>query len=109
MKSSTWFKTCLATASALALAFTLSAADSPAKDSKEKAAKAKPYPLKTCIVSDEKLDADPSMKSVAFNHEGQEIKLCCKSCMKDFKKDPAKYVKKLNAAANKDDKAKKKA
>lgn len=104
MKTTSLMKTCLATVSALALAFSLNAADAPAKD-----AKPKPYTLKTCIVSDEKLDADPSMKSVAFTHEGQEIKLCCKSCMKDFKKDPTKYVKKLNAAANKDDKGKKKA
>jgi len=66
---------------------------------------AKPYPLKTCIVSDEKLDADPAMKSYSFVHEGQEIKLCCKSCLKDFKKEPAKYLKKLDKSA--DDKAKK--
>jgi len=66
---------------------------------------AKPYPLKTCIVTDEKLDADPAMKSYAFVHEGQEIKLCCKSCLKDFKKEPAKYLKKLEKPA--DDKAKK--
>jgi len=58
---------------------------------KEKAAK--PYPLKTCLVSDEKLGemGDPYV----FTHEGQEIKLCCKGCLKDFKKDPAKYAKKL--------------
>ena len=110
MKSSTFLKTCLTTVSALALAFQLSAADAAApKGDKAKSEKAKPYTLKTCIVSDEKLDADPNMKSVSFTHEGQEIKLCCKSCMKDFKKEPAKYIKKLNAAANKEDKGKKKA
>lgn len=58
--------------------------------------KAKPYPLKTCIVSDEKLD--DMGKPYVFEHEGREIKLCCKSCLKDFKKDPAKYLKKLDAA-----------
>ena len=46
----------------------------------------KPYPLDTCIVTDEKLDADPDMKSYAFVHEGQEVKLCCKSCKKKFDK-----------------------
>jgi hypothetical protein len=61
---------------------------------------AKPYPLKTCIVSDEKLDGDMG-KPYVFVEQGQEIKLCCKSCLKDFKKDPAKYLKKL-AAAKKD-------
>ena len=59
----------------------------------KKDSKTKPYPLKTCIVSDEKLGemGDPFV----FTHEGQEIKLCCKPCQKDFKKDPAKYLKKL--------------
>ena len=55
---------------------------------------AKPYPLKTCIVSDEKLDGDMG-KSYVFVQDGQEMKLCCKGCLKDFKKDPAKYMKKL--------------
>lgn len=71
----------------------------------DKKAAAKPYPLTTCIVSGEKLDADSSMKSYTFVHEGQEIKLCCKGCLKDFKKDPSKYLKKLSQPA--DDKAKK--
>ena len=56
--------------------------------------KAKPYTLKTCIVSDEKLGGDMG-KPYVFVHEGQEFKLCCKSCLKDFNKEPAKYVKKL--------------
>jgi YHS domain-containing protein len=64
-------------------------------------AKAKPYPLDTCIVSDEKLDADPEMASYSFVYEGQEIKLCCKSCKKKFDKDPAKYLKKLADASAK--------
>ncbi len=65
----------------------------------KKAAKAKPYPLKTCIVSDEELGSmgDP----YTFTHEGQEFQLCCKSCLKSFKKDPAKHVKKLEAAEKK--------
>jgi len=36
-----------------------------------------------------------------FTHEGREIKLCCKGCLDDFKKDPAKYIKKLEAAEKK--------
>ncbi|MBL9169575.1 MAG: hypothetical protein JNN07_17680 [Verrucomicrobiales bacterium] len=64
--------------------------------------KAKPYPLKTCLVSDETLDADPSMKSYSFVHEGQEVKLCCKSCLKDFKKNPAKLLKKMKETADKE-------
>ena len=70
----------------------------------EKKAATKPYPLDTCIVSDKKLGADASMKPFAFTHEGQEIKLCCKSCQKDFNKNPAKYLKKLDGAAKADKK-----
>jgi len=62
---------------------------------------AKPYPLDTCIVTDEKLDADPDMKSYSFVHEGQEIKLCCKSCLKKFNKSPETYLKKLKDASAK--------
>ena len=63
--------------------------------------KPKPYPLKTCVVSDEKIGADPDMKPHVFVHEGREVKLCCKSCLKDFKKDTAKYIAKLEAAEKK--------
>jgi len=61
--------------------------------------KPKAYPLETCLVSDEKLGS--MGKPYVFVHEGQEIKLCCKGCEKDFKKDPAKYMKKLEAAQKK--------
>ena len=64
-------------------------------DKEKKDEKAKPYPLDTCIVSDEKLGADPAMKTFVFTHEGQEIKLCCKSCQKTFNKNPEKYLKKI--------------
>ena len=63
----------------------------------KKAEKSKPYPLKTCVVSDEKFGGDMGDPYV-FTHEGREVKLCCKSCLKDFKKDPAKYVKKVEQA-----------
>jgi hypothetical protein len=66
-----------------------------------KADKPKPYPLDTCIVSGEKIGADPGMKPYAFTHEGREIKLCCKGCLKDFNKDKAKYVKKIEEAEKK--------
>ena len=55
--------------------------------------KAKPYPLTTCLVSGEKLGEMGA--PVVFTHEGQEIKVCCKSCKPKFDKDPAKYLKKL--------------
>ena len=57
---------------------------------------AKPYPLDTCLVSGKKLGSmgDP----VVMNHEGQEIKFCCDSCVPKFKMDPAKYLSKLETA-----------
>jgi hypothetical protein len=45
----------------------------------KKAAKPKPYPLQTCVVSDEKLGEMGD--AYVFVHEGREIKLCCKSCL----------------------------
>jgi len=59
---------------------------------------AKPYPLDKCIVSDEKLGVEG--KPVVFVHEGQEIKLCCQDCRKDFDANPAKYLAKLPKAGN---------
>jgi YHS domain-containing protein len=59
-------------------------------------APAKPYPLKTCVVSNELLDS--MGKPYVFAHEGQEVKLCCKQCKKDFDKEPAKYIKKIDEA-----------
>ncbi len=59
----------------------------------------KPYTLKVCPVSDEKLGemGDPFV----FEHEGKEVQLCCKSCKKDFAKEPAKYLKKMAALEKK--------
>lgn len=73
-------------------------AATPTADTGKPDAKAKPYPLDTCLVTDEKLGADPDMKPFSFVHEGQEIKLCCKSCKKKFDKSPETYLKKLKDA-----------
>jgi hypothetical protein len=62
-----------------------------------KQSKPKPYPIKRCVVSGEKLDS--MGKPYVFTHEGQEVKLCCKNCLKDFEKDPAKYTKKIEDAS----------
>jgi YHS domain-containing protein len=52
--------------------------------------------LKTCPVSGEKLGE--MGKPFTFAYKGQEVNLCCKSCKKDFDKDPAKYMKLIRAA-----------
>ncbi len=59
----------------------------------------KPYPLKTYVVSGEKLDS--MGKPYVFTNETQEVKLCCKDCLKDFKKDSAKFTKKIEDANKK--------
>ena len=66
------------------------------------ASKVKPYTLKTCPVSDEKLGE--MGKPYVFTNDTREIKLCCKDCLKDFKKDPKKYVKKIEEAEAKEKK-----
>jgi YHS domain-containing protein len=62
----------------------------------DKAEKLKPYPLDKCVVSDEKLGE--MGKPFVSEYKGREMKFCCKSCLKDFNKDTAKYIKKLEVA-----------
>ncbi|TAE90023.1 MAG: YHS domain-containing protein [Verrucomicrobia bacterium] len=54
---------------------------------------AKPYPLTTCIVTDNDLDSmgGPILKT----YQGQQIQFCCKPCVKKFEANPAKYLAKL--------------
>ena len=53
----------------------------------------KPYTSDECIVTDNELGSmgDP----IIMVHEGQEVKFCCKPCVKKFKRNPAKYLAKL--------------
>ena len=71
-----------------------------AADAAPAEAKAKPYPLTTCIVSDEKFGGDMG-EPITMVADGQEWKFCCKGCIKDFKKDPAKFQTKLTEAVKK--------
>ncbi|RFC43605.1 MAG: hypothetical protein DVB28_001445 [Verrucomicrobia bacterium] len=65
----------------------------------DKAAEPAAYPLKTCVVSGEKLGS--MGKSFVHTYEGREVQFCCKACLKDFNKDPQKFLKKIDAAAEK--------
>lgn len=53
------------------------------------------YPLDTCIVSGEKLDAmgEPIVKT----YDGREARFCCGGCVKDFEKTPDVFWKKIDA------------
>ena len=86
---------------ALVAGFAAGALGLRAADDKAKDTKAKPYPLKTCVVTDEEIGKDPDMKPHVFTYKGQEVKLCCSGCKKDFDKEPAKFMKKIEDAQKK--------
>lgn len=86
-------KTLLTTFAIAVLAF---AAVSRADDNKTAV---KPYALETCFISGDKLGE--MGKPVVFTYHGQEIKLCCKDCKKQFDKDPAKAMAAYETAVKK--------
>lgn len=57
------------------------------------------YPVKICVVSDEELGGmgDPILH--VHRATNQLVEFCCAGCVKKFKKDPAKYLPKIAAAA----------
>lgn len=55
------------------------------------------YPLDTCLVTGEKLNGDMG-KPVDMIYKNRLVRFCCNSCPKDFKKDPDKFISKLNDA-----------
>jgi hypothetical protein len=62
------------------------------------------YPMATCVVSGDKLEDGDMGPPIDYIHkeEGKPdrlVRLCCKGCVKDFKKDPAKYLKMIDDAA----------
>lgn len=67
---------------------TLAAADAAAET------KPKPYPIDTCLVMGDKVEKDSPSVVV----EGQEFKVCCKSCIKKITADPKGYLAKLAEA-----------
>jgi hypothetical protein len=76
----------------------------PAADKDAWLAKAKAaYPLDTCVVSGEKLEGGDMGPPVDYTYtqDGNPdrlLRFCCKNCIKAFKKDPAKYLEKIDAA-----------
>ena len=91
-RSSTLLGTVLFSSSLLLLLLLQLAAPTPGL-----ASEAAAYPLKTCVVTDEKLGS--MGKAYVHKHEGQEVQFCCKSCLPKFNKDPQKYLKKVEDAA----------
>ena len=49
---------------------------------------------KICPVSGEKVSQE-GMKSATYEYKGKIYNFCCAACIEDFKKDPQKYIKKV--------------
>lgn len=56
----------------------------------------KPWPLATCPVSNEKLGS--MGLPLVFIFDGQQVKLCCKTCKPKFDTDPQKFLATLQTA-----------
>lgn len=52
------------------------------------------YPMTTCVVSGEALEAEP----LTFQAGGRTFKVCCEKCQAKVEKDPAPFAKKLDEA-----------
>jgi hypothetical protein len=76
-----------------AMAVTLSFASDPSSGQKGgKPEKTKIESINTvCPVSGDQVGGDMG-KPVYVEYQGKKIGLCCKDCVKDFKKDPAKFA-----------------
>ncbi|MDD5477685.1 MAG: YHS domain-containing protein [Candidatus Omnitrophica bacterium] len=49
---------------------------------------------KICPVSGEKV-SQGGMQSATYEYKGKIYNFCCAACIEDFKKDPQKYIKKV--------------
>lgn len=81
-------------------ALTASAAEPKTPNSKPETA-ADAYPLQTCLVSDEPLGSMGD--AVVYTHKepgkpDRVVRFCCEGCIEDFRANPEKFLKKLDAA-----------
>jgi hypothetical protein len=78
----------------LLLGLLLSGCGSPrAGSSDASAVSVRPYPLDTCLVTENALGSmgDP----IVMVHAGQEVKFCCAPCVEEFKANPEEYLARL--------------
>ncbi len=73
--------------------------DATSKEVKKNASPVKPYPLSICLVTDSDLGSMGS--PITKVYDGQQIKFCCKPCVREFEKNPAQYIKKLTELTQK--------
>ncbi|HCT45570.1 MAG TPA: hypothetical protein DF699_10175, partial [Phycisphaerales bacterium] len=57
------------------------------------------YPMTTCAISGEPLSEDGEDIAINLIHANRLIRLCCRSCVKEFKKDPGAYIAEIDRAA----------
>jgi YHS domain-containing protein len=75
-----------------------------AADAPKKPAEKKPKPVNAlCPVTDEAVDPE----AATAQYKGKTIAFCCADCSKAFNKEPAKYIKKVEAEEAKNKKAEK--
>lgn len=70
-------------------------------DSSAVAAEKADYPLQVCAVSGEELGSMGEPFDYIHKEEGKPdrlVRMCCDGCVKKFKKDPAKYLARIDAA-----------
>jgi hypothetical protein len=81
------------------------AATSADKGDADAIARQKPaYPLDTCVVLANKLGQHG--EAVDYVYKERLVRFCCKRCIATFERDPAKYLAKLDEAAQVKEKAK---
>jgi len=85
----------------LAAASGFAAAQDKAEETWMEKAKAE-YPLKTCVVSGQSLGEMGEPIEFVYKQEGKPdrlVRLCCKACVKTFRKDPQKFLKQIDEQA----------
>jgi YHS domain-containing protein len=78
----------------IAMASLLLVAATGCSTTKSTTTSSKPYPLKVCLVSGNKLDSMGD--TITESYAGQEVKFCCEPCVKKFHANPEKYMQKLH-------------
>lgn len=89
-----FFKPTVASIIAIAISLTASCGWATADDKAKSETKSDPYPLDTCIISGGKLGS--MGKPVVKDYDGQEVRFCCKSCVKPFEEKKAEMLKKID-------------
>ena len=57
------------------------------------------YPLDTCVVMEDSKLGDPEMgEPVNLIYKNRLVRFCCRMCVRDFNKDPQKFLTKLDNA-----------